>query len=143
MIFKNRRWRTGPQTALPHLAVGWLQRRWGALLRTGTLRLNTIYGVAGLIAITAWLFLMPFLAHAGEDRYALRIDGLACPFCAYGVEKKLNEIPGVERIDVDIKKGEVVLTLSKGATLAEPIAREKVKRAGFTLRSMQRLGGGE
>ena len=49
MIFKDRPWRAGPQTALPHLAVGWLQRRWGALLRTGTPRLNAIYIVAGLI----------------------------------------------------------------------------------------------
>ncbi len=34
---------------LLHLAVEWLQRRWTALLLTGTPRLNTIYIVAGLI----------------------------------------------------------------------------------------------
>ncbi len=50
MIFNDRPWRAGPQAALPHLAVEWLQRRWAALLRTGTPRLNTIYIVAGLIA---------------------------------------------------------------------------------------------
>ena len=49
MIFKDRPRRAGPQAALLHLAVGWLQRRWAALLRTGTPRLNTIYSVAGLI----------------------------------------------------------------------------------------------
>ncbi len=49
LILKDRPRRADPQTALPHLATGWLQRRWGALLRTGTPRLNTLYIVAGLI----------------------------------------------------------------------------------------------
>ena len=26
-------------------------------------------------------------AFAGGNQYALAVDGLACPFCAYGVEK--------------------------------------------------------
>ncbi|WP_456379346.1 hypothetical protein, partial [Thiolapillus sp.] len=45
--------RTGPQTALAKLAAGWLQRRFAALLQTGTRRLNTTYIVAGLI-IAPW-----------------------------------------------------------------------------------------
>ena len=50
MIFNDRPRRAGPQAALPHLAVEWLQRRWAALLRTGTPRLNMIYIVAGIIS---------------------------------------------------------------------------------------------
>ncbi len=49
MIFKDRPRRAGPQTAVPHRAVGWLQRRWAALLRIGTPRLNTINIVAELV----------------------------------------------------------------------------------------------
>ncbi len=51
VIFNDRPGRAGPQAALPHLAVEWLQRRWAALLRTGAPRLNTIYIVAGLIIV--------------------------------------------------------------------------------------------
>ena len=29
-------------------------------------------------------------AFADGTRYELRVDGLACPFCAYGIEKKLT-----------------------------------------------------
>jgi len=32
MIFNDRPRRAGPQAALPHLAVEWLQRRWAALM---------------------------------------------------------------------------------------------------------------
>ncbi|MCF6210503.1 MAG: hypothetical protein L3J88_02915 [Gammaproteobacteria bacterium] len=43
------------QTALSKLAVGPLQRRFDALLRIGTRRLNIIYIIAGLILSTTTL----------------------------------------------------------------------------------------
>ena len=49
LISRDRPLCTGPQIALAKLAVAWLQRRFAALPRTGTQRLNTIYTVAGLI----------------------------------------------------------------------------------------------
>ncbi len=66
--------------------------------------------------------------------YQLAVDGLACPFCAYGIEKKLGAIAGVSGIDIDIDKGVVRVTMAEGAKLSEPAAREAVKSAGFTLR---------
>ena len=85
----------------------------------------------------------PSAAHAGPTAYALQVDGLACPFCAYGIEKKLSTIEGVKDIQVDIKKGRVVVITSDGATLSEEIAREKVKKAGFSLRGFAQIKGGE
>ena len=34
-------------------------------------------------------------AFAAGTEYQLRVDGLACPFCAYGIEKKLKKTEGV------------------------------------------------
>ncbi|TDJ19699.1 MAG: copper chaperone, partial [Gammaproteobacteria bacterium] len=75
-------------------------------------------------------------AFAGGNQYALAVDGLACPFCAYGVEKKLSAIEGVESVETDVKSGQVVVTLTAGKTLSEEVARQAVKDAGFTLRSL-------
>jgi len=36
------------------------------------------------------LVLMSVSAFAAQQAYKLRVDGLACPFCAYGVEKKIK-----------------------------------------------------
>ncbi len=60
--------------------------------------------------------LLPTLTHANEDKpkqsavlstaiakYEIRADGLACPYCAYGIEKKFKAIKGVKNIDVDLK----------------------------------------
>jgi mercuric ion binding protein len=64
------------------------------------------------------------------------VDGLACPFCAYGIEKKMKKLDGVEDIYVDINEGVVDLKLKKGATLAEEKIDKAVKDAGFTVRSL-------
>ncbi len=80
---------------------------------------------------------------AGSNQYALAVDGLACPFCAYGIEKKLSAIEGVENIETDIKSGQVVVTLSEGKTLSEEVARQAVRDAGFTLRSLKQTRGSE
>ncbi len=80
------------------------------------------------------LFLLLPLAHA-DSTYSLGVDGLACPFCAYGIEKKLSEIDGVEETEVDIRSGQVIVTMTEGASLSEDRARQAVNDAGFTLRA--------
>ncbi len=89
-------------------------------------------------------FLMPPLAaYAAPNVYQLKVDGLACPFCAYGIEKKLSTLEGVKRVDVELKKGLVVITMAEEAALTEPQTREAVEKAGFTLRGFSRIQAGE
>lgn len=84
--------------------------------------------ILGLMLLTATT------AVAASARYQLRVDGLACPFCAYGIEKKLRTIKGVENLDIDIEIGAVMVTMADGATLDETAARRAVEAAGFSLR---------
>lgn len=83
------------------------------------------------------LLLMSASAFAAQQVYKLRVDGLACPFCAYGVEKKLNAIKGVQGVGVDIASGTVNVTMAEGASLDEATAKQAVKDAGFTLRGFE------
>ena len=78
-------------------------------------------------------------ALAGQLSYKLRVDGLACPFCAYGIEKKLGAVKGVQRTEVDIASGTVTVTMIEGATLDEAVAKKAVKEAGFSLRSIEQV----
>ncbi|MGN2393298.1 heavy-metal-associated domain-containing protein, partial [Pelomicrobium sp. G1] len=41
------------------------------------------------------------VALAAGPSYWLQVDGLACPFCAYGIEKKLRALDGVDKVKVD------------------------------------------
>lgn len=83
----------------------------------------------GLIMTTAAL--------AGQPSYKLRVDGLACPFCAYGIEKKLGALEGVVRVETNIKDGVVIVTMKDGVTLDEATAKKAVKEAGFSLRKLE------
>lgn len=91
----------------------------------------------------AWLLVAavagPLLAaEAAGVRYVMRVDGLACPYCAYGVEKKLKAIEGVERVDVDLDRGLVVVDAREGVVLTDEQMRKLMKDAGFTFRSLRR-----
>lgn len=83
------------------------------------------------------LVLMSVSAFAAQQAYKLHVDGLACPFCAYGIEKKLNAIKGIQKIEVDIATGTVGVTMTEGASLDEATAQRAVKDAGFTLRKFE------
>ena len=93
-----------------------------------------------LLAALVIAFAIPAgLAVAGDKAaYAIGVDGLSCPFCAYGIEKQLGRIAGVATVSTEIESGTVAVTMEEGATLEESVARKAVENAGFTLRSFER-----
>tara|TARA_R110002110_G_scaffold129060_1_gene309069 strand:- start:2375 stop:2701 length:327 start_codon:yes stop_codon:yes gene_type:complete len=95
--------------------------------------------VRHFLAIGLFLVFAPVAAMAASPAYKLQVDGLACPFCAYGVEKKLNGVDGVKAIEIDIKSGTVTVTMTDGATLDEAKAKTAVEAAGFALGAFEKL----
>ena len=87
------------------------------------------------------LFLGAAVVGAQEAKavYKVYVDGLSCPFCTYGIEKKFSKVKGVEKIDIDLKTGTTIITMSTGTTLDETTARETVEAAGFTLRDFEQV----
>lgn len=82
------------------------------------------------------LLLWCLAAYATGTQYAMRVDGLACPYCAYGIEKKLQQTDGVEKIDFNLEKGLVTVNVREGVEITEPQMRQLFNDAGFTYRSM-------
>jgi len=84
-----------------------------------------------------WLFLVviliPLMVWSNPSVYQLRVDGIVCPFCGYGIEKKLKTVRGVEEIKLDISEGVITVTTAEGTTLTESNMRQIVRDAGFTL----------
>ncbi len=77
--------------------------------------------------------------YASPPTYRIHVDGLACPFCAYGIEKRLRKIDGVKEIEADIGAGTVTVTMAEGKTLGKEEARKAVKKAGFTLGGFEEI----
>lgn len=74
--------------------------------------------------------------YAQIEELILRVDGLACPFCAFGLEKKIMKLQGVTSYDVDMKVGKVHVGLAEDARLELDKIRAAVKDAGYTLRGI-------
>ncbi len=88
------------------------------------------------IAIIAAAFYL-ISGAVNAETYKLQVDGLACPFCAYGIEKQLGKLPGVNTLKTNIKSGTVTVKTSKGKNLTRAQMSGAVKRAGFSLRSIE------
>ncbi len=84
------------------------------------------------VALVALLFVSAtsVLASVGEIR--LYVEGLACLFCTFGIEKSLKKVPGVVSIETTIRTGLVRIQLEPGAQLDPAALNEAVKKSGFT-----------
>ena len=89
------------------------------------------FGHALVIALCLSVFSTGVALAEGGPVYTIQVDGLACPFCAYGVEKQLHAIEGVASVETEIKTGVVTITMHDGAVLAEEAAKKAVEDAGF------------
>lgn len=61
----------------------------------------------------------------------VKILGMSCPFCAYGVEQKLKKLDGVEQLTVELESGIATLTMEAGADVSNRTLKETVEDAGF------------
>ena len=75
-------------------------------------------------------------ASAQIEEATVKLDGLACPFCAYGLEKKLKQVERVEKLEIHVKKGTAKLAVKKGKTLSVETVEKAVKDGGFTPREI-------
>lgn len=91
-----------------------------------------------VVAVLALLMLSTGLGLA-NTKYVLRVDGLSCPFCAYGLEKKLKKVDNVDSVSILMDKGEAVVTAEDGSTISERALRKAVKDAGFSLSSIKKV----
>ena len=64
------------------------------------------------------------------------VDGLSCPFCVYGLEKHLNNVSGIESVEVNVRAANTDLQLKPGSRLDLQSIQVAVKNAGFTLRDV-------
>ena len=58
------------------------------------------------------------------------INGMSCNHCVATVERAVNELPGIQKVKVNLKKNEGVVKFDESQIDAQQIA-EKVTAAGF------------
>ena len=85
------------------------------------------------IIITTLIALMSITAiHAQRDTYEIQVDGLGCPFCAYGLEKKFKEFKGIKDVAIEIETGDFSFTYPADKALTLETIEKQVEKAGYT-----------
>ena len=93
-----------------------------------------------LLTAMILLVLIPMVGSAvPQTKYVIEVNGLTCPFCAYGLEKKLKKVPGVQSVAIDLKKDQAVVLAKAGRTLDEEALRKAVRKAGFSVASLEKV----
>ncbi len=74
-------------------------------------------------------------AVAGGKRVTAHVEGLACPFCTYNLEKRiktLDAVPERANWDASVKKGLVRFDWKADVPFDPDAVREQIRKAGFT-----------
>ncbi len=62
---------------------------------------------------------------------------MSCPFCAYGLEKKLNTLEGVEKMNIRLNDGLVILYVNPQTKIDSLLLKKKIDETGFTLKKYE------
>jgi len=74
---------------------------------------------------------------AGVHEVRIRVDGMSCPFCAYGLEKKLKEVAHVASLQIEIDDGLAIVRPEEGTAVDLAALEEAIRKGGFTPREMR------
>ena len=93
-----------------------------------------------LVVLTAAMLILGIgfspAVKAQVEEVSIRVDGLSCPFCAYGLEKKLKKINGVNDVIINIDNGVAKLNGKKDESIVVEGLKDAVVDAGFTPRQI-------
>ncbi len=84
-----------------------------------------------IIILIACCFVFPVLGQ-NTDEFKVQVDGLGCPFCAYGLEKTFDEFEGIDDVKIDMETGIMTFTLPADLSVDLEAVSDKVVKAGYT-----------
>ncbi len=97
-----------------------------------------------VVMLTAGAWAAPVAAQAQQpqaaapagapQRITFTVVGLSCPFCAYGIEKRLRrEVAGLDSLGLAFQTGTVTLEVHNGVQVTDDALRAAVRKAGFSV----------
>ena len=66
------------------------------------------------------------------DEFTVQVEGLGCPFCAYGLEKKFKELKGIKKVKIEMETGIMNFDYPADKQLSIEQVERQVEKAGYT-----------
>lgn len=112
----------------------------------GTQRRRALIASAFVIS-ALWLLAVTSLAvaqgpAAGGKQAVVTVQGMQCPFCAYGIQKQLKKLPGATKVDVELAKNQAIVTFAPDAKVSDADIQQAIRKAGFTPGKIEWKSGG-
>jgi mercuric ion binding protein len=85
-----------------------------------------------ITVIVALVSVMGANAQKSMDQFLIQVDGLGCPFCAYGLEKKFKEFKGIKDVAIEIETGNFSFAYPSEKNLTMEAVETQVEKAGYT-----------
>jgi len=84
-----------------------------------------------LIAILTLAVIHVSAYAANKQQIEVDIKGMTCKFCAYGVQKKLNKLPNIEKAEVNIDTKKATIVVKEGMQINLDEVKKAIKSSGF------------
>ena len=104
-----------------------------------SLHARTAYLVATLLVAAQ---AAPSVVQAELLEGELQVYGMTCPFCAFGIEKKLRAVEGVSEVTVELDEGRIQLEFAPSNDAGPGDLEDAVEEAGFELSGLRLKVGG-
>lgn len=85
-----------------------------------------------LIVLVIFMAVPAMQAQKSYDQFEVQVDGLGCPFCAYGLEKKFKEFKGIKKVKIDIETGDFSFAYPTEKALTIEDVEQQVHKAGYS-----------
>ncbi len=92
-------------------------------------------GRTSFVALVAFVLTMVGPSLGSVERVTVHVDGMACPFCAHNIEKRMKTLEGVDTetaFTVSVEKGLADLAWKQHVEFDPDAVRDQIRRAGFT-----------
>ena len=70
-----------------------------------------------------------------QERVYIKIEikGMACPYCAFGMEKELKKVSGVENVEIELKEGLAYISTPINQKPSKESLEKIIVNGGFTV----------
>ena len=68
--------------------------------------------------------------------YKVKVKGIACSFCVYGLEKSINKIKGVDNIKTNLKRSEILIFPKQNAKISNERINQAIVDAGYEVKEI-------
>lgn len=92
--------------------------------------------MARSLVVTTLLLVLALPAQAQIEQITVKVDGLSCALCVYGLDKALKKIDGIGEVKIFLDAGRAELTPRPGKSVDLAAIEPAIRQSGYTPREI-------